>query len=84
MQRLDIAALYNAVEDKRWNERIPSHRALERHLGLPETSFLTRMSNGFAPNADKLITLLVWLDRPASDFAIDVRSNQSDADAAEE
>lgn len=56
---LDVPELYRRLDVRR-RERGLSWRAVGRELGLASSTF-TRLSQGFAPDAHALVTLLVWL-----------------------
>ncbi|MCX4751733.1 hypothetical protein OG455_41780 [Kitasatospora sp. NBC_01287] len=58
-----MAELYRRVDGRR-RERGLSWRRLAAELGL-SASTLVRMGGGGAPDADALVTLLVWLDLDA-------------------
>jgi hypothetical protein len=65
--RLDVLRLYQLLDGQR-QDRGMSWRALAREAGCPASLF-TKMRAGGAPNANALVTLLVWLD-PDADLPI--------------
>jgi hypothetical protein len=66
--KLDVQKLWEAIDNKRWEDRISSYRKLTKIVGGYDSTF-TRIKQGHPPSADFLIAVLVWLDRPAKDFA---------------
>jgi transcriptional regulator with XRE-family HTH domain len=58
--RLDVAELFRQLDARRrW--RGLSWRALARELGLSASTLTRLRDGGGAPDADALMTLLVWL-----------------------
>jgi transcriptional regulator with XRE-family HTH domain len=60
--RLDTAELYRHADEKR-RQRSWLWKDVARELDL-SASTLTRLSQGKRPDADALMTLLIWLDLP--------------------
>ena len=60
--RLDTAELYRHADEKR-RRRSWLWKDVARELDL-SASTLTRLSQGKRPDADALMTLLIWLDLP--------------------
>ena len=63
---IDIAALYEALDNKRDLRKI-SWRELARDLDLSPSTF-TRMAQGQRPDIDTFATMLRWLDVPAAGY----------------
>ena len=68
---LHTAALYRAVDTGRGVLGL-SWRGLAAELGLNPSTF-TRLSQGHRPDADGLLTILIWLRAPPEAFALDGR-----------
>lgn len=64
---LDGDALMQAI-DKRLKTEGRSLRSLGRELGIWPSLF-SRLRQGMEISSNALITILMWLDRPVSDFA---------------
>jgi transcriptional regulator with XRE-family HTH domain len=62
----DDAAFFEALERHRQEEGL-SWRQLGRQLGLSPSTF-SRLARGRRPDIDTFLTLLAWLDVPASSF----------------
>ncbi|MFF1253790.1 helix-turn-helix domain-containing protein [Pseudarthrobacter sp. NPDC058329] len=73
---INVTTLYAALDAAR-QERGLSWRSLAKEVGV-SPSLLSRMSNGFKPDADGFATLVTWLGLDADDFFI------SPSDAPEE
>jgi transcriptional regulator with XRE-family HTH domain len=59
LYQLDVISLVEAIDEAR-QEQGMSWRALARELGLSPSLF-TRMFTGGRPDADSLVTMLMWL-----------------------
>lgn len=81
--RVDIAMLY-AVLDVTLTQRGVSWRQAARQMGL-SPSTLSRLGRGHSPNIDAFVTMLQWLNLPASAFTVDAgrRDTQRPTLAAE-
>jgi transcriptional regulator with XRE-family HTH domain len=66
---LDTAALYRAIDTGRQVMGL-SWRGLAANLGLSSSTF-TRLAQGHRPDADGLLTILVWLRASPEVFAVD-------------
>ena len=66
--RLDVAELHVAIYAQSHREGLSSKEVAEQ-LGVSEST-LTRIKQGKRPDADALVTLLVWLGRDAADFTV--------------
>lgn len=64
--RLDVPELYRLLDVRRRSEGL-SWRRVAVAVGLSSSTF-SRLRAGHAPDADALVSLLVWLDRD-SDIA---------------
>lgn len=58
--QLDVPELYRWLDTKRRAGGL-SWRQLAAQLGLA-SSTMTRLSQGYRPDADALVTLMTWLD----------------------
>lgn len=85
--KLDVEKLFNAMDGKRRSTKL-SWQRLAFRLGLKDTTIikLTRKR----PNqeyktisADTFIPILIWLDRPITDFVITTTLGGEDADSEE-
>lgn len=66
--RLDVAELHVAIYAQSHREGLSAQQVAQQ-LGLSEST-LTRIKQGKRPDADALVTLLVWLGRDAADFTV--------------
>jgi transcriptional regulator with XRE-family HTH domain len=64
--RLDVRALHLAIYARAHREGLNAKQVAEQ-TGVCEST-LTRIKAGKAPDADGLVTLLVWLGRGIEDF----------------
>lgn len=64
---LDVAALHSAIQAVARHRQM-TMQAVANETGVGASTF-TRMAKGKPPDADGLLTLLMWLNAPASDFA---------------
>ncbi|UJP41060.1 helix-turn-helix domain-containing protein [Cellulomonas palmilytica] len=67
--RIDAAALQNALEQARLTKGL-SWRQVAAESGVTP-SLLSRLRNGYKPDADGFMTLVTWLGLPAEDFLIE-------------
>jgi transcriptional regulator with XRE-family HTH domain len=58
--RLDVPALYRRLDERRQQLGL-MWKDLAAHTGIPPSTF-SRMADGKRPDADGLVTILVWLD----------------------
>jgi transcriptional regulator with XRE-family HTH domain len=66
--RIDVDALYGALNAER-EARRSSWRQLAKEIGV-SPSLLSRLSNGYRPDADGFATLVQWLGLPAEQFMV--------------
>ncbi len=66
--RLDTDALHLAIYARMHAERLTS-RQVAVQIGIG-ASTLTRIKQGKRPDADALVSLLVWLGRDIADFTV--------------
>jgi transcriptional regulator with XRE-family HTH domain len=60
--RLDVEALYVALDRKRRQLRISGAEVLRQSgIGIRSRSVWTRLAHGDGPSADNLVRFLVWL-----------------------
>lgn len=73
--RIDTDALYGALDAVR-RQRDLSMRQLAKEIGV-SPSLLSRLANGYRPDADGFVTLTRFLNVPAEQFVIgnDARSS---------
>lgn len=64
--KIDVPALYGALNAAREERRL-SWRALAKEMEV-SPSLLSRMANGYRPDADGFATLVRWLRMPAETF----------------
>lgn len=64
--RIDVAGLYAALDAER-KGRGCSWRQLAKEVGV-SPSLLSRLSNGYRPDADGFATLVTWLGVPGETF----------------
>ena len=76
--RLDVRALYDALDAKRDKAGI-SWRSLASELSLTHSTF-TRMSQGRRPDSDSLATMVSWLGVPADRFFIEGEGEENDSE----
>lgn len=67
--RIDVAGLYAALDAQR-GERKLSWRQLAKEIGV-SPSLMSRLANGYRPDADGFATLVRWLNISAESFMID-------------
>ncbi|MFD7996865.1 helix-turn-helix domain-containing protein [Streptomyces mexicanus] len=67
---LDVAELHRRLDQKRQQLGL-TWRGLARETGIAQ-SFFSRLAHGKRPDADALVTLLVWLDLD-TDLAIMIK-----------
>lgn len=66
--RLDADALWLALQSRVDAERL-SYRDVAARTGV-SASLLTKLKRGGKPDADNLVSLLVWLGRGVEDFTV--------------
>lgn len=66
--RLDTDALHLALYARQHAEKLAAKDVAEQ-VGV-SASTLTRLKRGQCPNADALVSLLVWLGRGIEDFTV--------------
>lgn len=66
--RLDTDALHLAIYARMHRERLSSRQVAEQ--ADVSASTLTRLKQGHRPDADGLVSLLVWLGRGVEDFTV--------------
>lgn len=66
--RLDVAGLHVAIYAHAHREHLTAKQVAEQ-VGVSEST-LTRIKQGKRPDADALVTLLVWLGRDLGDFTV--------------
>ncbi len=66
--RLDTRALHLAIYARMLDEGLSAAQVAAR-VGV-SASTLTRVKGGRCPDADALVSLLVWLGREASEFTV--------------
>ena len=76
--KIDVTALFAAVDGVR-KQRGQSMRQLAKEIGV-SPSLLSRLGNGYRPDADGFVTLVRWLGMPAEQF---VEGDDSAADRKE-
>jgi len=76
--RVDVAALYAALDHKRTAEDM-SWRDLANHLGVSPSTF-SRMAQGRRPDVDTFAALLRWLGMAAEDFTRPSRASIEEAE----
>ncbi|MCI3279155.1 helix-turn-helix transcriptional regulator [Streptomyces cylindrosporus] len=69
---LDMPELYRRLDAQRY-QRSLAWKDVASELGISPSTF-TRMSQGSRPDADALVTLLVWLDLD-NELAILIKPN---------
>ncbi|BAH56072.1 helix-turn-helix domain-containing protein [Rhodococcus opacus] len=67
--KIDVAALFAAIDGVR-KQRGQSMRQLAKEIGV-SPSLLSRLGNGYRPDADGFVTLTRWLGMPAEQFIAD-------------
>lgn len=73
--KIDIGALHAALEGERSARKL-SWRQLAKEIEV-SPSLLSRLSNGYRPDADGFATLTRWLNMPAEAFMVSEDSAQS-------
>jgi transcriptional regulator with XRE-family HTH domain len=66
--KINVDALYGALNAKREANGM-SWRAVAKDIGV-SPSLLSRIGNGYRPDADGFVTLVTWLGMSAEDFMI--------------
>lgn len=66
--KIDVQALHAALDGER-EARGLSWRQLAKEIEV-SPSLLSRLSNGYRPDADGFVTLVRWLKMPAEDFML--------------
>lgn len=66
--KLDVRALYNAIDVVRAHEDL-SWRGLAERVGVSPSTF-SRMALGGRPDVDALCTLVTWLRVPLDRFVV--------------
>jgi transcriptional regulator with XRE-family HTH domain len=79
--RINVSALYAALDGARRSRDI-SWRQLAGEVGC-SPSTMTRLANGYRPDADAFMTLTQWLKMPAERFWMS-DENQEDGEAQPE
>ena len=74
--RVDAAALQDALDQARAAKGL-SWRQLAAEAGVTP-SLLSRLRNGYKPDADGLMTLVRWLGMPAERFLVDAQAPLSE------
>lgn len=74
--QVNVQSLYAALEAARQNRGL-SWRSLAKEVGV-SPSLLSRLGNGFKPDADGFATLVTWLGMTANDFFLDPESGAPD------
>lgn len=72
--QVNVAELYAALDDQRESRGL-SWRGLARELGV-SPSTMTRLRQGYRPDADGFAAMVAWLGLPADKF-IEVQGNPS-------
>lgn len=67
--KINVEGLYAALNADR-EERGVSWRQLAKEIGV-SPSLLSRLGNGYRPDADGFVTLVRWLGLPAEQFMVD-------------
>lgn len=67
--KIDVAGLYAAIDAQR-ESLDASWRQLAQKIGV-SPSLLSRLGNGYRPDADGFATLVRWLNMPAEEFMVD-------------
>lgn len=66
--KVDVAALYASLDAERQARKL-SWRQLAKEIGV-SPSLLSRLGNGYRPDADGFATLVRWLGMPAEQFMV--------------
>lgn len=69
LTKVDVPALVGALDAVR-SDRNWSWRQLAKEVGV-SPSLLSRMTNGYRPDADGFVTLVQWLGMPVEQFTLD-------------
>ncbi len=73
--KIDVGALHAALEGERVARKL-SWRQLAKEIEV-SPSLLSRLSNGYRPDADGFVTLTRWLNMPAEAFMVSEDSAES-------
>jgi transcriptional regulator with XRE-family HTH domain len=79
--RINVPALYAALDAARKSKNL-SWRQLAAEVGC-SPSTMTRLANGYRPDADAFMTLAQWLRMPAETFWISEEDEESDDEQPE-
>jgi transcriptional regulator with XRE-family HTH domain len=74
--QVNVETLYAALDAARQNRGL-SWRSLAKEIGV-SPSLLSRLGNGFKPDADGFATLVTWLGMTANDFFLDPGNASAD------
>lgn len=77
--RINVTALYAALDGARQSRGL-SWRQLAGEVGC-SPSTMTRLANGYRPDADAFMTLTQWLGMPAEQFWIGADQDSADPSA---
>ncbi len=73
--KINVQALHAALDAER-DARTLSWRQLAKEIDV-SPSLLSRLSNGYRPDADGFATLVRWLNMPAEEFMVSEESAES-------
>ena len=73
--RIDAAGLQNALDQARLSKGL-SWRQVAAEIGVTP-SLLSRLRNGYKPDADGFMTLVRWLGLPAEDCLVEEGTSRS-------
>lgn len=73
--KIDVRALHAALDAER-DARNLSWRQLAKEIDV-SPSLLSRLSNGYRPDADGFATLVRWLHMPAEEFMVGEEADES-------
>ena len=73
--RIDAAGLQNALDQARLSKGL-SWRQVAAESGVTP-SLLSRLRNGYKPDADGFMTLVTWLGLPAEEFLVEEGASRS-------
>jgi len=80
--KINVATLYGTVNAAR-ESRALSWRQVAKEMGV-SPSLLSRMGNGFRPDADGFATIVRWLGMPAENFMEGEEVDETEPDLAAE
>jgi transcriptional regulator with XRE-family HTH domain len=66
--KIDVNGLFGALDAAREAQQL-SWRQLAKEIGV-SPSLLSRLGNGYRPDADGFVTLVRWLGMPAEQFMV--------------